>query len=138
MKNILLYLLFLTISLGSCRDKSTPDGEYTTNIREAQKWVVGTWKLTNAVYQIPNTTIPNVNMTISGNKIRLLQDGKQIDNVDFEVIQTDHTLQLKTNAQRRQDNAYLHNLDIKISNNKMLLYIYNIADGPEYTFERVK
>ncbi len=138
MKNLLLYLLILTITVSSCRDKTLPDGEYTTNLRQAQKWVIGTWKLTNAVYQVPNMTIPNVKMTISGNKISLLQDGKQIDNVDFEIIKTDHTLQLKTNAQPRQDNAYLRNLDIQIANNKMFLYMYNIADGPEYTFERIK
>lgn len=138
MKNVLLYVLLLMIGISSCRDKVTPDGEYATNVKEAQKWIFGTWKLTKVEVQIPDPTVPNVQMIISENKISLLQDGKQIDNVDFEIIKTDNSLQLKTNAQPRQDNVYLRNLDIQLSNSKMFLYIYNVADGPGYTFKKVK
>lgn len=138
MKNIFLYLLLSTFAISSCHDKVTPEEEYTKDINEAKKWITGNWSLTNAVYQIPNTPLPNVKMIISGNKIKLLQDDKQIDNVDFEIVKTDNTLQLKTNARYRPDNWYLRNLDIQISINTMFLYIYNIADGPGYTFKRVK
>ncbi|GLU51455.1 hypothetical protein [Dyadobacter frigoris] len=138
MKNLLLYLLLMMAGISSCHDKVTPQGEYTTNVSEAKKWINGTWKLTAAMYQVPNKTIPNVQMVISGNQITLLQDGKQIDNVDFEIVKTDNTLQLKTNAQPGPDNWYLRNLDLQISTSSMFLYIYNLADGPGYTFKKIK
>lgn len=136
MKNLLLYLLLLIISISSCHEKVTPEGEYTTNFKEAKKWITGTWKLTDAVYQKAYQTLPNVQMVISGNKITLLQDGKQIDKVDFEIVKTENTLQLKTNVQPRSDNGYLRNLDLQISANTMFLYM-NLADGPGYTFKRM-
>lgn len=139
MKNICLLLMLLMLATSGCHDEeTTPDGEFTTNPEQAQKLFTGIWKLTAVKVMLPDPPVPNVQMIFSGNKMTLLQDWKQIDNVYFEIVKTDNTLQLQTNAKSGIENGYLRDLDIKISANIMFLYMYNMADAPEYTFQKVK
>lgn len=138
MKNLFLYLLTLTLAISSCHDQGLPDGEYTTNLRQANKLFQGTWKLTKIMAQIPNPPVPNVRIIVSGNQITLFKDSKQIDKVDYAIIKTDDYLQLKTNAKPELDNWYIRNGIIKISNNKIFLDTGMAYDAPGYTFEKVK
>lgn len=138
MKNLLFYLLILTLAISGCHDKVLPDGEYTTNLRQANKLFPGTWKLTKVQAQMPNPPVPNVQIIVSGNQITLLKDGKQIDKVDYVIIKTDDYLQLKTNAKPESDNWYLRNPAIKISNNEIFLDTGMAYDAPGFTFEKLK
>lgn len=138
MKNICL-LLILLLAASGCRDEEkTLDGEFTTNLKEAQKLFTGTWKLIQVKAMIPNPPIPNVQMVISGNQITLLQDDKQTDKVEYDIVKNDDFLILITNALPRSDNWYLRNPVIKISSNQLFLDTGMAMDLPGYTFEKIK
>lgn len=135
MKPILanLLALFLIVST-SCQDTVSP----TDNLNQAQKWIKGKWNLTAVSGMMINPTVPNVQLIVNNDQIILIQAGKQTDQVNFEIVETDYNLQLKTNAQLREDNWYVRDPALRISKNRMLLDAGMATDGPGFTFERVE
>lgn len=144
MKNIVLSLLLL-IAFGSISCHKTaeidpiayPLKEYTLDLKQAKMWLSGRWKLIKVSTMIPNPTIPNVELIIDENQIRLIQDGIQTDNVDYTTIKTDSGLLIKTNAQPRADNWYVRNPGLYINQTRMYLDLGRAQDLPAYEFSKV-
>ena len=128
-----LLLLFLTV-FTSCNDPVS----LTDNLNQAKKWVNGKWNLTAVSAMVLNPVVPNVQLVVGNNQIIVIQDGKQTDQVNFDIVKTAYTLQLKTNAQPRADNWYVRDPALQISKNRMLLDAGMAIDGPGFTFERVE
>ncbi|GAB3790528.1 hypothetical protein GCM10028818_60820 [Spirosoma horti] len=131
MKPTFVYLL-LSILLFNCHNSVSP----TDSLGQANQWINGKWKLTAVSTMIPNPTVPNVQLLIGGNQIILIQDGKQTDQVNFEIIKTVYDLQLRTSAQPRADNWYIRNPALRLSKNQMFLDAGMANDGPGFNFER--
>jgi len=145
MKNTTFTLLFLIIlgTISSCKEKIAPsgaivNGNYTENLRTAKKWINGKWNLVAVVASVPNPHVPNVQLIVNNRQITVIEDGKQIDKVNYEIIQTLYAFQLKTTAKPRSDNWYVRNPALQISENKMFLDLGSASDFPAFTFERIK
>jgi hypothetical protein len=148
MKNIILKLLILVaFGITSCNKtdkvdleldpKDDPLKEYTQDLQQAKMWLPGKWKLLKVYAMILNSPVPNVELVIDENQIRVMQDGIQIDKVDYEIVKTDHGLLIKTNAQPRADNWYVRNPGLFINKNRMYLDLGRALDGPAYEFNKV-
>jgi hypothetical protein len=148
MKNIILKLLILVaFGITSCNKtdkvdleldpKDDPLKEYTQDLQQAKIWLPGKWKLLKVYAMILNPPVPNVELVIDENQIRVMQDGIQIDKVDYEIVKTDHGLLIKTNAQPRADNWYVRNPGLFINKNRMYLDLGRALDGPAYEFNKV-
>jgi hypothetical protein len=148
MKNIILSLLLLiAFGVTSCNKtdkvdleldpKDDPLKEYTQDLQQAKMWLPGKWKLLKVYAMILNSPVPNVELVIDENQIRVMQDGIQIDKVDYEIVKTDHGLLIKTNAQPRADNWYVRNPGLFINKNRMYLDLGRALDGPAYEFNKV-
>jgi len=145
MKNMTINLLLLLMlgAISSCKDKVSPavasvNENYTSDLGKAKKWIVGSWKLVAVSVMVPNPAVPNVQLVVNNNQITVIEDGKQIDNVSYEIEKTASSMQLKTNAEPRTDNWYVRNPVLQISENKMYLDLGRAADLPAFDFERVK
>lgn len=142
MKNIGL-LILLAFGIISCQKTAQVDPtlyplkEYTLDLQQAKMWLPGKWKLTKKSSMILNTTLPNVELVIDENQISVIQDGIQIDKVDFEVVKVDYNLLIKTNAQPREDNWYVRNPGLYINQNRMYLDLGRAQDLPAYEFSKV-
>jgi hypothetical protein len=132
---VLILLAFVVISC----DKAVLPEEYdpNTEVSQAREWIDGKWKLTAVFAMIPNPPVPNVQLVISNNKISVIEDGQQIDQVEFELVQTLYSLQLKTTTQPKETNFYVGNSTLKISKDKLFLDRGMPVDLPGYEFLRV-
>jgi hypothetical protein len=145
MKNSVLNLLLLLVAFGiiSCHNKAEVDPtayplkEYTLDLQQAKLWLPGKWKLIKVAAMIPNPTIPNVELVIDEHQIRVIQDGIQIDQVDYATVKTDYGLVIKTNAQPREDNWYVRDPGLYIHQNRMYLDLGRAQDLPAYEFSKV-
>lgn len=134
MRYIISTLLLVALGTTSCSEAVSP----TTNLNQAKKWFNGKWNLVAVSTMVLNPAVPDVQLVVSGAQVAVIQDGKQIDKVNFEIVETAYNLQLKTDAQPREDNWYVRNPTLKISKNRMLLDAGMAADGPGFTFERLE
>jgi hypothetical protein len=148
MKNLVLSLLLLVafgITSGTktaqvdpeLDPKDDPLKEYTQDLQQATIWLPGKWKLIKVYSMLLNPTVPMVELVIDENQIRVIQDGIQIDNVDYEIVKTSSSLQIKTNAQPREDNWYVRNPGLYINQNRMYFDLGRAQDGPAYEFKKV-
>ena len=148
MKNIVLSLLLLVpFGIISCKKTAEVDPilyplkEYTLDLQQAKMWLPGKWKLTKESSMILNTTIPNVEMIINENQISVIQDGIQIDKVDYEIVklsyQAGYYLQIHTNAQPRENNWYVRNPSLYLNKNRMYLDLGRAQDLPAYEFNKM-
>ncbi|UFH54611.1 hypothetical protein [Spirosoma sp. KNUC1025] len=147
MKNIALPLLLL-ITFGniSCHKTAQIDPtlyplkEYTLDLQQAKAWLPGKWKLTKESSILLNTTLPNVELVIDENQIRVVQDGIQIDKVDYALVKIDYQassyLQINTNAQPREDNWYVRNPVLYINKDRMYFDLGRAQDLPAYEFNK--
>ncbi len=144
MKNIVLgFLLLLVLGITSCHktDQVNPTGdplkEHTQDMRQAKLWLPGKWKLTKVWAMIPNPSVPNVVLEVDQNQIKLIQNGNQTDQVTYEVIKLNGGLQIKTDAQPREDNWYIRNPSLYINRDRMFFDLGVATDGPGYEFSRL-
>ncbi len=89
-------------------------------------------------FQQYNPPIPNVQLLVNNNRITVIQNGKQIDQVNFEIIKMPGYLQLKTKAQPRADNWYVRDPSLQVSRNRLFLDTGVATDLPAFSFERIK
>lgn len=143
MKPILATLLFLLVIVSTnCQHTVSPessdtvDQNYTTDLNQGRKWFEGKWKLTTVSAMIPSPTVPDVQLIVNKNQITLIQDGKQTDQVSFEIIQTPYDFQLKTNSQYQ--NGYLGNSGLRISRNRLFIDKGMANDFPGFEFKRME
>lgn len=131
MKPILICLL-IAISFLGCHDSVSP----TDSLGQANKWIIGKWRLTSVSAMVLNPKVPDVQLLIDSKRITLIQDGKQTDHVTFEIIKTAYDLQLRTSVRPRADNWYIRNPALRLSKNQMFLDTGMANDGPGFNFER--
>lgn len=144
MKNSVLSLLLLaTFGITGCHktDQADPVAyplkEYTLDLQQAKQWLPGKWKLIRVSAMIPNPPIPNVELVIDENQIRLIQEGMQTDKVDYTLVKTGSGLLIKTNAQPREDNWYVRDPGLLINQNRMYFDLGRAQDLPAYEFTKV-
>ncbi|GAB3696139.1 hypothetical protein GCM10027592_18870 [Spirosoma flavus] len=148
MKRIVVSLLLLvTLGFTSCTKtaeietesdtKNDPLKEYTQDSQQAKLWLPGTWKLVKVYAMIPDPVVPPVELIFEANQISVVENGKQIDRVDFEVVKLDNGLLIKTNAQPKEDNWYVRNPGLYMNQNRMYLDLGRAMDGPAYEFKKV-
>jgi hypothetical protein len=148
MKNIVLcFWLLIVLGITSCKrsDKVAADidsngdplKEYTLDLQQAKMWLPGKWKLIKVSAMIPNPPVPNIELIAGENQIIVMQDGIKIDQVDYEVIRTDYSLLIKTNAAPKADNWYVRNPSLYINKNRMYLDLGRAQDMPGYEFKKV-
>ena len=87
---------------------------------------------------IPNPPIPNVELMIDESHISLIQDGMQIDQVDYTLVKTASGLLIKTNAQPRADNWYVRDASLQINPHRIYLDLGRAQDLPAYEFSQVR
>ena len=142
MKTSTLKLVLLSILLCTgCTNSISPSEDYTTNLEQAKKWFTGKWQLTKASSQTinPNPSIPDVQLIIVGSsQVAVIENGQEMDRVNFQIVETPYNLQLITNAQPRSNNWYVRNPALRISSNKLFLDTGMAVDLPNFEFERVK
>ncbi|GAB4036300.1 hypothetical protein [Spirosoma gilvum] len=127
-----------TTEVGPILDpKDDPLKEYTVDVQEAKAWLPGTWKLIKVYAMISNPAVPNVKLIINESQIRVLEDGNQIDKVDFELVKGGSSLGINTNAQPREDNWYVRNPGLYMNQKRMYLDLGRAMDGPAYEFYKV-
>ncbi len=83
--------------------------------------------------------LPDVKLIIDkNNQITVIENEKQIDKVDYELIKGQYDMLLKTNAEPRSDNWYVRNPSVRISSSEIFLDVGMAYDGPGYKFKRVR
>lgn len=152
MKNALLScLLLLVFGIASCHKtteaepeldpKDNPLKEHTLDLQEAKLWFPGKWKLVKAYTMLPYPTLPKVELVIDDAQISLLEDGTQIDKVDYEIVKLEYHagyyLKINTNAQRRENNDYVQNPSLYINKNRMYFDLGRAQDGAAYEFKKL-
>ncbi|GAB2531061.1 hypothetical protein [Spirosoma aerophilum] len=141
--SVLSLLLLITFGIISCHKtdpvdpQAYPLKDYTLDLQQAKRWLPGKWKLIKVSAMIPNPSIPNVELIIDENWIRLIQDGIQTDQVDYTLVKTDFGLLIKTNAQPREDNWYVRDPGLLINQTRMYLDLGRAQDLPAYEFSKV-
>ncbi|OJW76279.1 hypothetical protein [Spirosoma sp. 48-14] len=78
--------------------KTDPLKNYTQNLQQAQDWLPGKWKLAKVYAMIPEPAVPNVELVVDTSQIRVIEDGSQIDVVDYALVKRDSSLIIQTNA----------------------------------------
>lgn len=135
MRGIVLSIMVCVIfSLLSCHQDVDPIKKHTQDVQEAKGWFLGRWKLVEVVVQLPNPTIPNVNLVVNENQIELLQDGKRTDLVNYEITSINNGLRITTNAQPRENNWYVRDPSLYINKKRMFLDLGMASDGPGFEF----
>lgn len=148
MKIFTFYLwLFFAFGIISCNKKSEIDTEintqdnpikvHTQDLQQAKMWLPGKWRLTKVSAMIPNPPVPNVELVIDEDQISVIEDGIQIDKVNYEIINTDYGLLIKTNAQPREDNWYVRNPALYINKIRMYFDLGTSQDMPGYEFKKI-
>ena len=140
MKTSTLKLLLLSILLFTgCTKSISPSEDYTTNLEQARKWFTGNWKLTRISSQNLNPSIPDVQLiVVSSSQVAVIENGQEIDRVDFEIVEVPLNLQLRVNSQPRSSNQYVRSSSLRISKDKLFLDRGIAVDLPGFEFERVK
>lgn len=139
MKNSVLGLFVcVAFSLAGCQKGVDPLEEHTQDVQQAKKWLPGRWKLIEVSVQTStNPGVPNVNLVIDENQIRLIQNGRQTDEVDYEIVSVSNGLKINTNAQPRSDNWYIRNPSLYINKKRMFFDLGRAMDGPGFEFVKV-
>ncbi|RZK67500.1 MAG: hypothetical protein EOO85_25450 [Pedobacter sp.] len=148
MKNIGLNLLLLVFfGIISCHKTTEIDPilyplkEYTLDLQQAKIWLPGKWKLMRESSMLLNSTLPNVELIIDENQISVIEDGTQIDKVDYKIVKLEYQvgdyLQIHTNAQPRENNWYVRNPTLYINEDRMYFDLGRAQDLPAYEFSRV-
>ena len=142
--SVLILIVLFALGLLSCHKAAQVDPvayplkEYTLDLQQAKRWIPGKWKLIKVAAMIPNHTVPNVELIIDENRISLIQDGMQTDQVDYTLVKTAYGLLLKTNAQPRADNWYVRDPSLLINQNRMYFDLGRAQDLPAYEFSKVQ
>ncbi|MBC3785679.1 hypothetical protein [Spirosoma utsteinense] len=138
MKSIVLVVLagaFFIVA--GCHQEVNPIKEHTQDVQQAKKWLLGRWKLVRVSVQLPNPTVPNVELLVDEHQIELLQDGSRTDQVGYEIISINNGLKITTNAQPRADNWYIRNPSLYINKKRMFFDLGVASDGPGFEFVKV-
>ncbi|RRB06457.1 hypothetical protein [Larkinella rosea] len=144
MKNRVLSLLALVIlGITSCQKsdevgpKDDPKKEFTQDLQQAKQWLPGKWKLDRVYAMLLNAPVPNVELVIDAKQIRLIQNGNQVDVVDYEIVKVNNKLQIQTSAQLRETNWYVQNPGLQINRDRLYLDLARAQEGAGYEFKRV-
>ncbi|GAB2550455.1 hypothetical protein [Spirosoma aerophilum] len=138
------FSLLILVLLAGCHPSVTPeesetaDYTYTEDLSRLKHGLNGKWTLIDVTAMIPNPAIPNVQLVVANNRITVIQDEKQIDQVSFEIIKTQNYLYLKTTAQPGKDNWYVRNPGLRVSSNRLFLDTGMATDLPGYMFKRIE
>ncbi|MGA0555344.1 hypothetical protein ACO2Q8_01750 [Larkinella sp. VNQ87] len=139
LKSLLLWLLII---VAGCHHAMTPEQDnpgdltYTDDLSQAQQWFNGRWELIAVTSMIPNPPVPKVQLVVGNNQITVIQEGKQTDQVNFEMIKIATFFQIETNAQPREDNWYIRNPGLQISSNRLFLNTGG-SDPSTFRFRRI-
>ncbi|WP_461147395.1 hypothetical protein [Spirosoma pulveris] len=116
--------------------------DYTLDLQQAKTWLPGKWKLVKQSSMLLDANLPNVELLIDENQIKVIDEGTQIDKVDYELVklayQAGPYLQLQTNAQPRENNWYVRNPSLYIKEDRMYFDLGRAQDLPAYEFNRVR
>ena len=83
--------------------------------------------------------LPDVKLIVNKyDQIMVIEDGKVIDKVEYELTMSQDAILLKTNAEPRSDNWYVRNPAVRVSGSELFLDAGMASDGPGYKFRRIK
>lgn len=137
--NKLLFNLLLVGSLIGCQKQDVdPRAVYTSDPNQAKALFTGAWKLTRTDSMSGTYTDQDVQLFITGNQARTVENGQEIDRVSFTIEQTPFGLYLQTTVQPGRRNWYMQNPKIQINARRMYLDTGMAQDFPGYEFERVR
>jgi hypothetical protein len=128
---VMLFMLLAGLCL-ACQKQNT------TDTGKVQKKLMGAWKLTQVLTMMPNPKVPSVELRISKRQIAVLENGKQLAVVAYELVEDQNSVQLKTAPPLRIGTSPLRSPLVRMEAERLLLDDGMAYDGPGFSFERIK